>query len=148
MTYKLKISKPGYNAITETNNDNLIFSSDYGTLKYFISGSITLTVNFSDYYDTYTYSGWPYTYYRHEKIGVVYHNLGYYPFFIAYYSDISTGKNYLLPFEFDDVNYFEEIYSYVDTSKIYFHILMDNLFNSGTKNFTFYYKIFKNNTGL
>ncbi len=37
---KIIIAKPQFSALTETNPDNLAFSSDYETLKYYASGSV------------------------------------------------------------------------------------------------------------
>lgn len=39
---KIVISKPGFNVLTETNPNNLIFSSDYNTFKYGVSGTVTI----------------------------------------------------------------------------------------------------------
>ena len=72
MSYKLIVSKPPYNALTDTNIDHLQFSSDYNTLKYSMAnGSKTVNVvtSASGYYNF------------QEKIS---HNLGYKPFFKAY----------------------------------------------------------------
>src|SRR6266542_550448 len=65
---KLIIAKSGFNALTETDPNNLIFSSDYNTLKYYLSGNTT--VNWTDDAGV--------------SIVTVAHNLGYIPFFIAY----------------------------------------------------------------
>lgn len=72
MAQKIVVSKAGYNALTETSIDNLVFSSDYNTLKYSLAnGSKTVNVvtSASGYYSF------------QEEIT---HGLGYKPFFKAY----------------------------------------------------------------
>lgn len=71
MAYKIKISKSGFNVLTETNPNNLRFSSDYNTLKYYLNG----TVNVDVYFDTEGYYSFT------EEIT---HGLGYKPFFKCY----------------------------------------------------------------
>jgi hypothetical protein len=63
----MKISKPGVNVLTNTDPDKFIFSSDYGTLKYFETGNLTINLD-------------------GDENGITYfeHNLGYYPFFEVY----------------------------------------------------------------
>jgi len=48
MSQKIIISKPGVNVGTVTDPNDLIFSSDYNTLKYNTSGSTTVTIYESD----------------------------------------------------------------------------------------------------
>lgn len=70
--YKIRVSKPGYNALNETDIDKLVFSSDYNTLKYSLAnGSKTVNVVTSS-------SG----YYNFQE--EITHGLGYKPFFKAY----------------------------------------------------------------
>lgn len=73
--FGLKIAKSGINVLTENEPNRLIFSSDYGTLKYFYKGTIDVTVkcNSTDLEIRGTAS---YT-----------HNLGYYPFVEVYMKD-------------------------------------------------------------
>ena len=65
--FGLKIAKPNKNVLTTDDPRDLIFSSDYGTLKYFETGELTITTNGDD-------------------VGSVSftHNLGYYPYFEVY----------------------------------------------------------------
>jgi hypothetical protein len=65
--FGLKIAKPGKNVLTTDDPRDLIFSSDYGTLKYFETGDLTITLNSVDNGTT------SYT-----------HNLNYYPYFEVY----------------------------------------------------------------
>ena len=70
--YKVLVSKPIYNALTDTNIDHLRFSSDYNTLKYsLVNGSKSVVVS--------TNAGGLYSF--QEEIS---HNLGYKPFFKAF----------------------------------------------------------------
>lgn len=68
MPQKIVISKPGYDALTETDPNNLIFSSDYNTLKYFTSGSITLDISVGDIS-------------LYDEVDIVQHGLDFNPFF-------------------------------------------------------------------
>lgn len=60
----IKIAKPGKNVLLTDNPSDLIFSSDYGTLKYFDKQTKTLTLPVGDVAIT----------------GTIDHNLGYYPY--------------------------------------------------------------------
>lgn len=145
MTQKIKISKPNYNVLTETGPDNLIFSSDYNTLKYYINGNTTLTVNYADYYlsDSDGLGTW----YYHRKTGTVAHNLGYKPFF-AVFTESLTGKYSMCPFIFSDAGAYIYVQAYVDATNLHLVIEMRNQSSSGSTSGGFYYKLFKNNTGL
>jgi hypothetical protein len=126
MAYKLRISKSGYNVLTETNLNNIIFDSDYNTLKYHSSGSVNLTASGSDVSTS------------------IAHNLGYVPFFIVYCFGFISTSYAMCPFYFADVGYYAHISAYADSTNIYFTIQT----NSYTGTMTFLYKIFRNNTGL
>jgi hypothetical protein len=127
MTQKLVISKPGYDAKTETDPDNLIFSSDYDSLKYYSEGSVTLEVSGADAETTVT------------------HDLGYVPFFIVYTNYVPLETDYsTVPFYFADAGSYTYINAYADSTKIYFTVKT----NSASGTITFNYKIFRNNTGL
>ena len=146
MTQKVIISKPNYNALTETDPDNLIFSSDYNTLKYYLSGNLTVTVDFADYYIVErdpTFGPW----YYHRKEETVTHNLGYKPFFIVYTEGL-VGKFSMCPYIFSDAGHYTLVQAYTDTTKLYFVIEARNTSPSGSGGGDFYYKIFKNDTGL
>lgn len=134
MAYKFKISKSGYNVLTETNPDNLIYSSDYDTLKYYSSGNVTLEVNAGE----------------DEKETSITHSLGYIPVFIAYLElDFSVGSGYWsqVPYNFEDFSTRVNISASADTTKLYFGAYNTNdVFASIDLNF--HYKIFRNDTGL
>jgi hypothetical protein len=133
MAYKLNISKSGYNALTETNPNNLIFSSDYNTLKYYANGSVSFTITAGG-------SGWyQYTY-------TLAHNLGYKPFFfvVGRLNTDPTGTHNVLPIT---NQYNQNMEVYADSNNLYFYAGW-GFSGSGSITFYFYYKIFRNNTGL
>ncbi len=139
MIKKIVIAKPGYDAVTETNPDNLIFSSDYNTLKYHITGNVNLsgswTTNPGDAKKTFTTS--------------VEHGLGYMPFFICY-TNFASGYN-IIPFITSYMTIGTELASaWIDDNYIYFDVQLSPGIWANTWNydFTFYYKIFKNNLNL
>ena len=82
MANKIIIPKAGYSALDDLDPDNIIFSSDYDTLKYDTLGETSLTVNFADYYHSESSGPFDIVYY-HRKVVEVTHNLGYVPFLSA-----------------------------------------------------------------
>ena len=128
MSYKFVISKPGYNALTETNPDNLIFSSDYNTLKYYVNGSFAIDLN----------SGTEIEY-------SLEHGLGYKPVFFAYLQWTDYDPNYFLNFSWADYIYYIHIHAFVDDNYLRIKVRQDQ-----TRDLpgTIRYKIFKNNLGL
>lgn len=145
MAQKIRFTKPTYNAITETDPNNIIFSSDYDTLKYLTQGLKTVTVNYASYYSSYL-DAFATTHYRHYETGEVTHSLGYTPYFAGYY--LFTTSAIQLPLAFADA--FDFIYAsvYADSSKLYFMIWFSNTSNSGTVDIDFSYRIFKNDLGI
>ncbi len=133
MAYKIKITKPTYNALTENDPRHIIFSSDYGTLKYFIQGSTSITINCQDL-DT---VGWSF----------INHNLGYYPYVEAYLknpnneyeylpiqmSGASTGWNAYIDITTTQIKFYIEAFGFTtqQTFYIYFYIFNNNLLFSG-----------------
>jgi len=127
MTVLFKLTKPTFDALTETDPNNMVFSSAYNTLKYHVSGTVQLTASGSDTETSVT------------------HSLGYVPFFLVYYnSPISTTRFSMTPFVFEDVTNYSYIESYADTTKVYFTIHTNSL----NATVDFYYKIFRNSTNL
>lgn len=133
MSQKIIISKPTYNILTETNPDNLIFSSDYNTLKYYINGSTSITI-IGDGTDKYSET-------------TIAHNLGYVPFFIVYVDDFVNASAYynIVPSFNNTLFIFREAHAYANTSNLYIRMR-----NKSTYTYTanFYYKIYRNNLGL
>lgn len=148
MAQKIRIVKSGFNAITETDPDNIVFSSDYDTLKYATFGSTSLTVDYTLYYHSET----PVfdTIYYHRKVVEVTHSLGYVPFFIGYLEDYpASGQDVQLPIYGADAQSFAALQCYADTTKLYFvyYAGLANT-NSGTATFNLKYRIFKNDLGI
>lgn len=127
MTNKILIAKPGFNALTEQDPNNLVYSSDYDTLKYHISGNVSLVVNAADIETTIT------------------HGLGYVPFFIVFFKNpVLTTRYSMTPHVFEDVSNYAYLSAYADNDKIYFTAHTNSL----TATIDFHYKVFRNNTGL
>jgi len=129
MTQKIVITKAGYDATTDTNVDHQVFNSDYDTLKYYASGYVDLVVSGSDVETTVT------------------HNLGYIPFFVAFVNNYAfADPTYfsMVPASINDFTFYDTSQVYADSTKLYFKCFT----NSSTVTLRFYYKIFRNNTGL
>lgn len=127
MGYKIRVAKDGYNVETETNLNNIVYDSDYDTLKYYVSGTGSLVVNGAN------------------AEGTVTHNLGYVPFFTVYHNTPSNSSRFsMTPFAFEDAGFYVYISAYADSTKIYFTVHT----NSAVATIDFLYKIYRNNTGL
>jgi len=136
MSYKLVISKETKNALTETDPDNLIFSSEYNTLKYYTSGTINLNVT-ADPYE-----------YEYKRTSSFSHDLGYYPFYVVYVKD-DIISNYQPVGRFQaGSGAVRSFYSYVTTTQLV--VIAFGNAGLGGENYTavFKYKIFKNNLDL
>jgi len=139
MSTKIVKIKPGYNALTETDPNNMTFCSDFNTLKYYTSGSVNIsgswTTNPGDPVKTFSTT--------------VTHSLGYKPFFVCYVN--FAGAYNIIPYIQSIMTIGSEIASaWVDNTYLNFDVQLRPGINSNTWNFnfTFYYKLFKNNTGL
>jgi hypothetical protein len=145
---KIIIAKTGFNVLTETDPNNLNFSSDYNTLKYYLSSGFTQSINFANFYNS--ESNPPFgTWYYHSKETVVAHNLGYVPFFVAYVKGFGGADKYnMCPGTFSDFLYFTYAQAYADSNNLYFRTEIRNDSNSGSTTQDYIYKIFKNNLGF
>lgn len=124
---KIRIAKPGFDVLTEPDLDNIVFDSDYDTLKYHLSGNVSLPVSGSDAETSIT------------------HGLGYVPFFIVFVKNpVFTTRYSMTPFVFVDVSNYAYLSAYADNDKIYF-TAHTNVLNTTVD---FAYKVFRNNTGL
>jgi len=133
MSQKIVITKAGFNALTETDPDNLIFSSDYATLKYYSSGTLSLSISSGD----------------NEDETSVAHNLGYKPFFVVFLElDFSLGAGdwACVPFNLDDTFVRSTVTASVDNTNLYVTAKTTDTFSDIDLNFR--YKIFRNSTGL
>ncbi len=133
MTEIIKISTAGNNVLTTTDPAKLTFSSDYNTLKYFVSGNTTITINGNG--ST-----------QDSKVTVA-HNLGYIPFFACF---VNSGSGYF-PVPRTEVtaapNTTLYANAYADSTNLYL-TLQINWSNGNNASVNYYYKIYKNNTGL
>jgi len=139
MTYKLNISKPTSNVLTATNADDLIFSSDYGTLKYLSEGSGSTLISVPSAGDSQVY-----------EATIVNHNLGYYPFFAAFLRNDGDTLYYIMPVTFADAGFWKYEFVYATTSSLIYHVDRGNVwgYSSNAYSVYIYYKIFKNNLNL
>lgn len=125
MSNKIIIAKPGFNALTESDPNNLIFHSDYDTLKYFMSGTITVTTTGT------------------TNTNSVDHDLLYTPFFIAYVDGFTPDYS-MCPGYSADLSGYVHADCYADETSLYFRVHTD--YFSGTR--TFKYKIFRNRLNI
>lgn len=138
---KLAIAKPGFNALTETNPNNLIYDSRWGTFKYFVEGTKTINVP----------SGSPGAGVSliHEEV-VYTHNLGYYPFFTGQAEFNSLGSLYPFSVGFADggVWGFDDLY--MTNSQLIYRSDVGSVFGGSVGGYTIkiYYKIYSTNLGL
>lgn len=123
-TKGIVVVKDGYNALTENDPNNKTIDTRYDTLKYFMSGSTTLTASGSDVETTIT------------------HGLSYNPMFFVYADKFSPGTSFsMLPLRYLSFTFYGylEAWAY-GNDKIYIKMKT----NSASNTFNLYYKIFKN----
>jgi hypothetical protein len=77
---KVVLTKDTYNALTETNPSRKIFSSEYGTLKYFEKGTANIYID-GDLSGNLDSVGW----------FTITHNLGFVPYYEVYLNAFSFG---------------------------------------------------------
>lgn len=147
---KIAVTKTGYNALKNTDPDKFVYSSEYDTLKYDTTGTIEMTVNFADYYDTDPSPGFPIPdLYYHKKIVEVTHSIGYVPYFAVYVVDSpASGQSIQIPLYVADFTTYTYLGGYTDTTKLYFTYVSRNTLNSGTGTVDFNYRIFKNDLNI
>lgn len=135
MSQRLRLSKPNYNVLTDTDLNHIVFDSGYDTLKYYVSGSKSVSVS----------SG------VQSASDSVTHSLGYAPFFAAYLEltfSVGAGNWTHVPFTSTSGADYSVITAYVDTSKIYFKATTTDSGGFGAMTLNFKYKIFRNDTTL
>jgi len=136
MSEKIVVVKAGFDATTETNPNNMNYSSDYNTLKYYAAGSTQL-IGSAVFPNTNNY------------FGTILHNLGYYPYFSVYVNDATNSIYY--PNSYRNVGAGLTQYSTLlmgSTALVFFMSLTNTSGGTlfGTANF--YYKLFINNLGF
>lgn len=138
---KIVIAKPGFNALVETNPNNLVYSSDYNTLKYSQSGAEQISIVGDNTI-------------KQTEITIP-HNLGYTPVFIVYASMYVVGYtnnfNNIVP-RWDRVSFGmlvlvdDRAEAWADNTNIYLRLTTKQ--DGETLLGKFNYKIFKNNLGF
>ena len=135
--FGLKIAKPGFDVLTETDPNKLIFSSDYNTLKYYKSGTITHSVSEADN-----------TLYRTKSYYT--HNLNFYPYFEVYCKDdLMSGWQPVGKFE-AGAGAYRSFYAFVTKTRLYVVAAGYTGIGGAGESYdvVFKYKIFRNNLGL
>jgi hypothetical protein len=132
MTQKIIVAKEGFDALTETNPNNLIFSSDYNTLKYESSGTKTITIpaNANPYEVEYT---------------IVLHGLGYYPFFVVMAELPELEAYFNLPYSFADAGVYYHMFVYATVNTLVLRVVSTG---SDEVSINIGYKVFRNNLNL
>lgn len=129
--HKVRVSKSGYNALTDTNPDHYSFLSGFNDLKYFASGSQNISIVGDGSLKQTTIT--------------IAHNLGYEPVFFpeVQVSFLVSGYAFAPIYSvfFDDIR----AEAWVDDTNLYLRFT-----NQSSDNITanFVYKIFKNNLGF
>ena len=136
MSNKIVLAKNTFNALAETDPNKLIYSSDYNTLKYYLSGNTSITIS-GDGSDKITTTE-------------ITHSLGYKPFFVAYVNFFTQGsptnlQYSIVPHYQNTLTTIRQAQAWVDSTKLYLQLR-----NKSSSSYTavFYYKIFKNNLNL
>lgn len=127
----LRIAKTGYNALTETNPNNISFDSRYKSVKYFVENSIAINVPNANSYE----------------LVINTHNLGYYPLFTAsaVFATAST-TNYIMPITFADAGF--EAYDFIYSTTTQLIYRSERSHPAGGYTITLYYKIYSYDLGL
>jgi len=133
MSQKIQISKAGIDAGTATAPNDLIFSSDYNTLKYHQSGSIAV--------------GWAGDTSAAVE-GTVNHNLGYYPFFTAFVEEVNGTQFYHVPYSMSEWYGAISFFTYATADDLIFRAELSSAYGIDAGTVRFYYKIFRNNLDL
>lgn len=138
MSFRIVVSKTGFNALTETNPDNLVFSSEYNTLKYSISGSLSINVSASAN-----------TFYVQRNS--VSHGLGFLPFHVTYANQPKSMTGYSpvgVTFSWIDdgvgTTWYRHLRSWVTSTHLW--VAAEGLREMASESYTatFYYKIYRN----
>ena len=139
--FGIKISKSGKNALKTNMPDDLVFSSQYNTLKYFMEGRLnTSIVQSVNGFDT-------------VKVTTsVNHNLNYFPFHVSYVSPNWIGGNFY-PQAYVNLGSGANIYitTFITTTQLILSLSYTNNTPDAqnvSEEANCYYKIYKNNLSL
>ncbi len=131
--YGMKISKPGKDVLKTNMPDDLIFSSEYGTLKYFISDTITISTVIDELEDI--------------NIGSYTHNLGFYPYYESYVLNWD-GKWQPVPIIHTGASTFTIYNVYATKTQLLFRVKWIAYTIGSTQTATFKFFIFRNDLNL
>ena len=132
----LKIAKPGVNVLTNSDIEKLIFSSEYGTLKYFTKQAINTSFDASTL--------------DISCKGEYTHNLGYYPYvevYVSVYIGSPTGVYEYCPFVGSGASVAYKANVKIDTTKITVYGEISGV-SSSVWHFDFIVFVFKNKIDL
>lgn len=135
---RLVIAKTGYNALTDTNPNHMVYDSQFKSMKYALEGNVTVNIPGGSY---------PVAY----ETTIVTHNLGYYPFFQCFGQKSSTPTlNYIMPINFADAGY--ELYDtvYTTTTALIYRSYGASAFGGSLSAYTLkiFYKIYSFDLGF
>lgn len=135
MSKKVAISRNGKNVLTTTDPRDLIYTSEYNTLKYFRSGTVKLSL---------TGNGS-----TQNVQKVIAHGLGYIPFFTCFVNTASGLVWFPVPRSEQTAAPNTTTYAgaYADKNNIYL-TLQTNRDSPTVVSCIFYYKIFRNNLNM
>jgi len=141
---RIVIAKSGYNALTETNPNNKIYDSQFGTLKYFDEDITEITIPTATPDADVTVV---------DETVLVTHNLGYHPFFGANfeYSGDDPGKVFIMPIMAADAGYWMYDMIYATTTQLIYRREFGNTFGGGTyaaQTIKVYWKIYSKSLEL
>lgn len=141
---RLVVSKTGVNALTDTNPNNKIFDSQFGTLKYYDQGTNQITIGASTPAANVNVA---------SETVLVTHNLGYYPFFGAHYefSADDPGKAYIMPSMFASGGFWNYNNIYSTTTQLIFRRDFGNAFGGipySAQTIKVYWKVYSRNLGF
>lgn len=135
---RLVIAKTGYNALTETNPNNIVFDSQFKTMKYSLEGDVTVNIPGAAYPAVY-------------ETTLVTHNLGYYPFFQCFGHDTTApGFTYMMPINFADAGFERYDSVYATTTALIFRSEVNSIYggSSGAYSLKIFYKIYSYDLGF
>lgn len=140
MTQKLRIAKDNFSADAVTDLNNIVYDSEYDTLKYYASGLISISISK-------TASDPPY-----QSSDFVTHNLGYYPYFHVYVKHLTNwqmiGSSYVTAGYGSGSGVYRKFQAFVTTTRLYVTVDGDTDGVSDSYTADFRYKIYRNNIGL
>lgn len=135
---RLVIAKSGYNALTETNPNNIVFDSQFKTMKYALEGNVTVNIPGAANPNAY-------------ETTLVTHNLGYYPYFQCFGQDTDFPNNrYIMPINFSDAGYEQHNSVFATKTALIFRAENNSTFGGSSSAYSLkiFYKIYSYDLGF